>query len=35
LNAPKRLLDVYEGHRVVNGRRVTHAKSTIDMEAAA
>jgi len=35
LNAPKLLLDVYEGHRFANGRPVTHANSTTIMEAAA
>jgi hypothetical protein len=34
LNAPKLLLNVYEGHRFVNGRPVTHANSTTNMEAA-
>jgi transposase-like protein len=35
LNAPKLLLDVYEGNQFVNGRPVTQAKSTTNMEAAA
>jgi transposase-like protein len=35
LNAPKLLLDVYEGNQFVNGRPVTQGKSTTNMEAAA
>jgi putative transposase len=35
LNAPKLLLDVYEGHQFINGRPVTHGTSTTKMEAAA
>jgi transposase-like protein len=35
LNAPKLLLDVYENNQFVNGRPVTHGKSSTNMEAAA
>jgi hypothetical protein len=35
LNAPKLLLDVYEGHRFVNGQPVTLTKPSTNMEAAA
>ena len=35
LNAPHLLLDVYEGNQFVNGRPVTKANSTTNMEAAA
>ncbi len=35
LNAPKLLLDVYEGHQFINGRSVAQANSLTNMEAAA